>query len=74
MEVRVENRGDGAWGYLSSCRDALYILRVAGTVEVLGGVRTRGLEGQRALKYRDFNPNCPVRIEILILAFPALDL
>jgi hypothetical protein len=55
----VDNRGyfEAAWEYLSSCRDALYILRVAGTVEVLGGVRTRGLEGERPLICKYFNPN-----------------
>src|SRR6266576_5635384 len=59
MEVRVDNRGycDAVWEYLSACRDALYILRVAGTVEVLGGVRTRGLEGGLPLKCKYFNPN-----------------
>jgi hypothetical protein len=60
MEVRVDNRGycEVVWEYLSSCRDALIIfLRVAGTVEVLGGVRTRGLEGERPLICKYFNPN-----------------
>ena len=71
MEVRVDNRGycEAAWEHLSSRRDALFILRVAGTVEVLGGVRTRGLEDgavphemlafqselQFRLKYRDLH-------------------
>ena len=55
----MDNRGycDVAWEYLSSCRDALYILRVAGTAKVLGGVRTRSLDGRRPLKYKYFNPN-----------------
>ena len=73
MEVRVDNRGnrDAAWEYLSSCRDALYILRVAGTVEVLGGVRTRGLEGRCSLKCKHFNLNWTVQIEILAFKFPS---
>jgi hypothetical protein len=59
MEVRAgyRERCDVAWECPSACRDALYILRVAGTGEVLGGVRTRGLEGGRPLKCKDFNPN-----------------
>src|SRR6266852_2956700 len=67
MEVRVGYRGccDVAWECPSACRDALYILRVAGTVEVLGGVRTRGLEGGRPLKCKDFNPNCQFGLKYL---------
>jgi hypothetical protein len=34
-------------------------------VEVLGGVRTRGLEGGRPLKCKDFNPNCQFGLKYL---------
>ena len=59
MEGQVGNRRsrEGAWGYPSSCRDALYFLRVVGTAEVLGDVRMRGLEGECPLKCKYFNPN-----------------